>query len=181
MKFVIEHMEQEMYGWCIIEYEHIASFVGNLLITNVKEEDIDKVKGFAEATSSSVAQLRLKNACVLDPDAENILSPGDKFDYLIFGGILGEYPAKKRTKGLVVPNAERRNLGKQQMATDNAVYAAKLITEGTPFQKIPFQDGIEIETNEGESVQFPYRYVLVDGKPLVSKKLIELLKKQEGL
>ncbi|PIY60292.1 hypothetical protein COY95_02530 [Candidatus Woesearchaeota archaeon CG_4_10_14_0_8_um_filter_47_5] len=28
MKFIIEHMEPELYPWCLLEYRHISQIVG---------------------------------------------------------------------------------------------------------------------------------------------------------
>jgi len=63
------------------------------------------------------------------------------------------------------------------MSTDNAVYVVKQIVNGTPLEKIPFQDEIEIKLNKIESTILPYRYALVNGKPFYSKELINYLKK----
>ena len=98
----------------------------------------------------------------------------------MFGGILGDYPPKARTKELQIPNAERRNLGKEQMSTDTAVLVVKLIVDGTPLEKIEFKDEIEIEIKEGESILLPYRYVVKNKKPVLPAGLIEMLKKQKG-
>lgn len=180
MKFIIEHLEPEIYKWCILEYEHISSFVGkeNLWITNVCGKELEK---FAKLSEKSVSKLNLKKACVLDPEATQELSFDDakKFDYFVFGGILGDYPPRKRTQEELNLNCERRNLGKEQMATDNAVYVAKEILNGKKLSSIEFQDGVEIEIKEGEAVQLPYKYVLVKGKPLICEALIEMLKTQE--
>lgn len=78
-------------------------------------------------------------------------------------------------------NIPLRNLGKQQMATDNAVYAAKKIISGTSFEDIKFIDKVEIEVEEGGSVILPFRYALEEGKPLISKELVEYIKKRKGL
>ncbi|MBW3004019.1 hypothetical protein KY328_05210 [Candidatus Woesearchaeota archaeon] len=182
MKYVIEHLEPELFEWCVIEYKHISEIVGkdNLVICNVREKDVDKLKGLADVRVESVSDMELNNACVLDPEAPDTLKTQDKFEYLVFGGILGDDPPKQRTKDEVTIQAERRNLGKEQLATDNAVYVSKLIVEGKRFEDIKFQKGIEIDTAEGESVMFPFSYVLVEGKPLISKELIEYLKRVEG-
>lgn len=181
MRFVIEHLEPELFEWCIIEYRHISRIVGreNLVITNVKDKE--KLKDFATVYSESVGSLKLNGVCVLDPEAEKVLEPADAkiFRFLVFGGILGDYPPRKRTKEELVLSGERRNLGKEQMATDNAVFVAKKIVDGTPMDKLKFVDTIEIGTAEGESCIMPYRYVLVDGKPLVSKELEEYLKRKD--
>ena len=48
MKFVIEHLESELYEWCLIEYEHISKIVGkdNLTFTNIKSEDKKKLRDY---------------------------------------------------------------------------------------------------------------------------------------
>lgn len=182
MKFIIEHLEPKVYKWCIIEYKHISSIVGkeNLWITNARTKQLNN---YAKITKDSVSKLELKNVCVLDPEAKQELMPEDakKFDYFVFGGILGDYPPRKRTKDeLKLPNAERRNLGKEQMATDNAVYVAKEILAGRKLSELKFQDGVDVDIKKGESVHLPYHYVLVDDKPLICKDLLEKLKKQKG-
>ena len=181
MKYVIEHLEEEMYDWCVIEYKHISKIVGkeNLIITNVKYQD--KIKDYATVYPGSVAKLGLKEVCILDPEATKTLEPADskKFKYVIFGGILGDYPPRKRTQEEITMTGERRNLGKEQMATDNAVFVTKKIIDGTPMEKLEFIDTIEIDTAQNESCVMPYRYVLVNGKPLISEELVKYLKRKD--
>ncbi|MDI6737214.1 MAG: SAM-dependent methyltransferase [Nanoarchaeota archaeon] len=186
MKYVIEHFGKA-FKWHLIEYEHISKIVGkeNLMFTNVKEKK-EALSAFGEARKESIADLNLPDICVLDPASDRILAPEDckHFKYLVFGGILGDYPPRKRTKELLtsrMKNAETRNLGKEQMPTDNAVYAAKLIAEGKRFEDIKFIDTIEIDVQKGLSVQLPFRYVEVKGKPLISEKLVEFLKKRKTI
>jgi ribosome biogenesis SPOUT family RNA methylase Rps3 len=182
MKYIIEHLEPKVFDWCLMEYKHISKIVGkqNLMVTNVKAKEVSKLKEFADVRTESVKDLQLKNIGILDPDAPKTLAASDKFDYLVFGGILGDYPPRMRTKiELVVPGAERRNLGKEQFPTDNAVYVAKEIASGKKMSDLKFQDGLTIETGPNEAVDLPFRYVLVNGKPLICKELIEHLKKGE--
>lgn len=139
-----------------------------------------------KAFSSAVRNLLFPDVCILDPASNKILTPEDcrRFKYLVFGGILGDYPPRERTKELLtsrMPNVETRNLGKEQMPTDNAVYAAKLIAEGKRFEDIKFIDTIEIDVQKGLSVELPFRYVEVNGKPLISEKLVEFLKKRKTI
>lgn len=188
--YIIEHLEPELFEWCIIEYRHISKIVGkeNLWITSIKESDADKLKGYGKIITSSVTSLNLNQSkmCILDPESSTILSPEDNksFDYFIFGGILGDSPPRKRTGPELtrfLPNAQTRNIGNKQMSTDNAVFVTKTILSGIPMEKIPFKDEIEITLKKGESTIFPYRYALVNGKPLVSPELIKYLKKKEDL
>jgi ribosome biogenesis SPOUT family RNA methylase Rps3 len=176
MKFVIEHLEPELFPWCILEYKHISEMTGGKVIfTNVM--DAAKLKGLGEIKRDSVKSLGLKNACILDPFADKALSSDDKFDYVVLGGILGDEPMRRRTEIELDMDMPRRNLGTAQMSTDTAVYVAKHILDGKRLEDLKFQDDIEIELEEGESMILPYRYVMIDGKPMLPKGLIELLKK----
>jgi len=184
MKYIIEHLEPRLYKWCILEYKHISEIVrkNNLIFTNIKSGS-DKLKGLGKIYRESIKELDLKRVCILDPFAEKILSFKDKekFDYLVFGGILGDFPMKKRTKKELSDkmNVEKRNLGKKQMSTDTAVYVAKGIIEGKKLEDFKFQDEIEVEIKEGESVILPFRYVVEKGKPILPKGFVEFLKKRK--
>ncbi|MBW3011979.1 hypothetical protein KY311_02255 [Candidatus Woesearchaeota archaeon] len=181
MKYVIEHLEPELYEWCIIEYRHISETVGkeNLIFTNVKK-DKEKLEPYGDVKEQSAQELNLSNPCLLDMDAEKQLSKDDDFDYLVFGGILGDHPPQQRTmKHFSAWKKETRNLGDKQMSTDTAVKVAKLIADGADFNELKFQDEIEIPTAEGESVIFPFRYLIIENKPFISKELIEYLKKKQ--
>ncbi|MFH1066084.1 MAG: SAM-dependent methyltransferase [Nanoarchaeota archaeon] len=200
MKYVIEHFGKA-FKWHLIEYEHISKLVGkeNLIFTNVKGKK-EALSAFGETRKESIAELcehasgdpnEVRNlgfpdVCILDPASDKILTPEDckRFKYLVFGGILGDYPPRERTKELLtcrMKNVETRNLGKEQMPTDNAVYAAKLIAEGKRFEDIKFIDTIEIDVRKGLSVELPFRYISINGKPLVSEKLVEFLKKRRTI
>ena len=99
---------------------------------------------------------------------------------LIFGGILGDYPPKKRTGPELtqfMKNTEVRDIGKEQMSTDNAVYTVKQIADGRRFDELKFKDKVSIQLDKFEFVDLPYRYNLVNGKPFMSPKIISYLKK----
>ncbi len=188
MIFIIEHMEPELYEWCLLEYRHMSSIVGkeNIWFTNVKDEmDRKKLSVLGTAKKESATSLGLRNVCVLDLPGEGVLLPSDKneFDYVVFGGILGDNPPKGRTKplrdALIAQGAAMRNLGEVQMSTDTAVLVTKMILDGTPFEKIDFIDNLVIETAPNEEVELPYRYVSRKGKPVLPPGLIEKLSKDE--
>lgn len=181
MKYVIEHMEPKVYKWCLLEYTHISKIVGkkNLAFTNVKNGG-KLLEGLGEVRKESVNELCLKNACVLDIAADKTLSKKDsKFDYLIFGGILGDYPRRRRT-GKIKVQAERRNLGHKQMSTDTAVYAAKGLLGGKRLGDFKFKDGIEIPLGPKESVILPFRYVEQNGKIVLPEGFVEFLKRKKN-
>lgn len=183
--FVIEHLEERVYPWVLLEYKHISNIVGkkNLLITNVKR-DAKKLEKVGWASKQSVSAMKLKNACVLDPEARKELHPGDakNFDAFIFGGILGDYPPRKRTAKELTSRvvAAKRNLGGEQMSTDTAVHVVKRIIKGQKISEMDFVDGITIPMNAGEEIELPYRYLVVRGKPVLPRGLIAYLKKGKG-
>ncbi|MBI3334141.1 hypothetical protein HYZ97_01525 [Candidatus Pacearchaeota archaeon] len=180
-------MEKEMYEWCLIEYKHISQAVGkkNLWFTNIPKKDRKKLAKYGSVFTESVTSMHLKNACVLDPEANKLLSPRDKsrFQYFILGGILGDDPPQKRTGpelSRFLPEAVKRHIGDRQMSTDNAVYTAQQILRGKAFRKLAFIDTAEVTINKVESILLPYRYNLVHGKSYISPKLIHYLKKKES-
>jgi ribosome biogenesis SPOUT family RNA methylase Rps3 len=181
--YIIEHLEPQLWDWCLIEYEHISQTVGkeNLWFTNIKNsKDIKKLEKLGKVFVQSVREMKLQNACVLDPAAPKTLNPSEGFDYYIFGGILGDYPPKKRTGPELTQfmgDMEARDIGKQQMSTDNAVYTVKQIANGRQFNELKFKDKVSIQLDKFEFVDLPYRYNLVDGRPFMSPKILSYLKK----
>ncbi|HIH05163.1 TPA: hypothetical protein HA228_03015 [Candidatus Woesearchaeota archaeon] len=185
MKFVVEHLEPELFEWCAIEYAHIAEMVGkeNVLFTNIPAKESAKLSSCGEVTEKKVSGLHLKKACILDPYARKTLSESDKgkFGCLILGGILGNNPAEGRTEKLTgsLPYPTR-NLGKKQLSTDTAAYVAKRILEGRKLSEFHFVDEVEVQLGEGESMTLPFPYVLEDNKVVISEKLVEHLKRRKG-
>ena len=183
MKYIIEHLEEEVYDWCVLEYKHISQIVGkeNLIFTNVKNQRW-KLEGLGEVMKESVKDIQFENSLILDPNAEIPLHPEDKeFGHLIFGGILGDYPPRKRTeKELSVHlNIEKRNLGSKQMSTDTAVYVAKKIIDGKKLEEIQFKDEIELDLGEKESVQLPFRYVIEDGEIVLPPGFVDFMRERD--
>ena len=184
--FIIEHIEKKLWKWCFIEYKHISKTVGkeNLWFTNIKnEKEAEKLKIYGKVFKDSVKKIKLNKACILDPESDKTLTPekAKVFDYFIFGGILGDYPPKKRTKAELTPfikDAKVFNIGKKQMSTDNAVYTVKQIIEGKKIEDLKFEENISIPLREGEEVSLPYLYNIVDKKPFMSEELIKHLKKK---
>lgn len=184
--YLIEHLEAKLYPWCLIEYKHISQMVGkkNLLFTNIRTPtQRKKLEPLGMVHHQRAAQLNLPRACLLDPEAKQELKPADAklFDTFIFGGILGDHPMQGRTKKeLHLPGTPRRNLGSGQFPTDNAIYVVKEIVENRQLLKnIPVVDDIEVPLRPGESIEFPFRYATIAGKPLVSPALVEYLKRRK--
>ena len=176
-----------MWRWCRIEYKHISNIVGkeNCWFTNIKK-GCKGLERWGKVIRQPVSKLNLKRVCVLDPEAEKAFAPeeAEEFDYVVFGGILGNHPPEKRTKKELtnfLPAAQSRNIGQKQMSTDNAVYVVNEIIRGKHLSEIAFKDEITIQLTKSESTSFPYRYAVVNGKPLVSEELIDYLKRKRGL
>jgi ribosome biogenesis SPOUT family RNA methylase Rps3 len=205
--YIIEHLEDHLWRWCLIEYKHISQIVGreNLWITNVKRKSkaSEELKQFAHVFKESiineesiinlVQSSKLQTICVLDPEGKETLLPSEakKFSHFIFGGILGDNPPQKRTapeltSKLLKVNSQIiiRNLGKKQMSTDNAVYVVKQIVQGKTLSQLQFQDTLEIKMSQRSRIQdsiiLPYYYCLVNSKPLISSELVQYLKKKKG-
>jgi ribosome biogenesis SPOUT family RNA methylase Rps3 len=187
--YIIEHLEPKVFPWCLIEYKHISKTVGknNLWFTNIKGKDKNsrELAKYGRVFSESVKAMNLKEACVLDPQSPKTLSPEDskQFRYFIFGGILGDYPPKKRTKKELtqfIENAEERNIGKKQFSTDNAVYVTWKIAHGESLEEMKFKNKFELPINKVETIILPYLYPIVKGEQRISKELIRFLKRKRG-
>ena len=181
---IIEHLEPKVWPWCKIEYRSISKLISknNLWFTNVHDEK-EYLGKIGRVFDKSVKDMQVPNVCILDPNADRRLTSAEtkKFDFFVIGGILGDYPPKKRTKEELtkfMPNAKSRNLGKKQFSTDNAVYVLKKIIQGIDLEKIKFQNKITIKINKIESIELPYYYPILDGKPRIIKELVEYLKRK---
>ena len=186
MKYIIEHMDPELFDWCLLEYAHISEIVGkeSVIFTNIKKaEDKKKLEKFGTVEQRSVKELGLKKICVLDPAASHTLEPADRhtFDYLVFGGILGDWPPQQRTKKELSEkmDAECRNLGEEQMSTNTAVYVAKKIMDGKMFSEFEFIEELVIPIEEGEEISLPFRFVIENGKPVLAKGYVDFVKNQD--
>jgi|SRR3989344_5650512 len=189
MKFIIEHLEPKLYEWCLIEYENISKIIGknNTIFTNINKKYKNKFKKYGAVFEKSVSELKFNNLCVLSQYSKKVLTTNDKnkFNYFVFGGILGDNPSRKRTNVLIKNlkkhniKSETRNLGKKQMPTDTAVYVAKNILKGKKLSDFKFVDELEIDINKNESVTLPFRYVVDGNKVILNEKLVEYLRRRK--
>jgi ribosome biogenesis SPOUT family RNA methylase Rps3 len=182
--FVIEHLEAVMGKWLLIEYRHVSKIANEkrLIFTNVKRKSHAlKLSRIGTVRQESFTQIfRPEELIILDPKAYFPLRTEDfnNKSAVIVGGILGDHPPKGRTHTLITkrcPKATIRNLGKAQFSIDSAVYMAKLVSEGTPLEKIPIKKGLTIKVSENHFIHLPYAYPIKNGKPLISKELINYL------
>ena len=155
-----------------------------MIFTNIKNKDLSRLQKYGSASVKSIAELNLKNVCILSQYSKKALTTKDenKFKYFVFGGILGDNPARKRTQQLIKKlkiKFSTRNLGNKQMPSDVAVYVAKNILDGKKLVDFKFVDELEIEINENESVTLPFRYVVDKNKLIINEKLVGYLRKKK--
>lgn len=197
MKYVIEHMEAGFTEWVILEYSTIIKELGkeNLILTSLPagttEKDIPQqlidlglqwtTKEVTEIGTESLPIVK-ERVCLLDPSAETdlVVEDSDKFDYFVFGGILGDHPPRDRTGELRKKYGfVGKRLGNKQMTTDTAIRTTQLIIQSkTPFEEIKFIDYPEFRFNKNEATEMPFRYVLnKEGRPILPDGMLDLIKR----
>lgn len=191
MKYVIEHMEEGFSSWVRLEYRAISKEVGSsgLFLTSIKPtvQVPEEISSVCTSTPLEVTQLKeidanfdISKVCLLDPSAEQELVPEDaaKFDYFLFGGILGDHPPRDRTGELRKLGFAGRHLGKTQMTTDTAVRVTQRVIEnGQKLDEIDYIDFPELRFNKHESTEMPFRYIKNDkGEPIMPEGMFELIK-----
>jgi len=183
--FVIEHLEPRLGRWVLIEYEHASLIVGreNLVFTNVKRGCKRLQRYGAVRRESAIELFDVDEAIVLDPKAGKLLEPSD-FDnakIVIIGGILGDHPPKGRTYSFLTSKmrrAQARSLGKCQFSIDGSIYMAYKVSRGVSLSEIPIAKGLTLKCGLLE-IRLPYCYPLINGKPVISPKLLDYLIKTD--
>jgi len=187
--FVIEHMEEDddvnqpIPPWVLLEYQQICRIAKNVIFSNLSRSAIGVLKSSLPPSCTcsiepAAALLGNRRVCLLDPKAEQVLSPNDleSFDAFLFGGILGDDPPRDRTAELREIGYPSRHLLEMQMTTDTAVgvtYA--IVAKQIPIEKIDFMDRPTIQFNARESVEMPFRYMVENGQPIMPKGMKQLL------
>lgn len=75
--------------------------------------------------------------------SDTVLAPADskQFEFVVFGGILGDHPPQDRAKEFRESFKQVRQLGKVQMTTDTALLVSREILEDQkPFESLKFSD-----------------------------------------
>ncbi|KAK9452745.1 SAM-dependent RNA methyltransferase [Dipodascopsis uninucleata] len=191
--YVVEHMEDGFFEWVILEYNAIAKDVGldHFHLTSVRPELLNAMPKQLKdilATSEEVINLpgvvmsTPARVCLLDPSAKDDLVPEDaeKFDWFVFGGILGDDPPRDRTGELRKYGFQGRRLGAKQMTTDTAIRVTKIVVEDqVPLDKIPYIDTPELRWNKHESTEMPFRYVkdVKTNEPIMPEGMRDLIRK----
>ncbi len=183
--FVVEHLDPELGPWSALEYKTVAQESKeagcDFILSCIPESLLSSLKNikYASVQTAGVEQLfadKKSRVCLLDPAAEQELSPSDaeSFDVFLFGGILGDDPPRDRTSELRQKGYAGRRLGPKQMTTDTAVRVTRMIVQNKmPLEQIPYVDYPELKLDEHESTEMPFRYVKgKDGQPVMPKVML---------
>ncbi|KAI8904819.1 SAM-dependent RNA methyltransferase, partial [Gorgonomyces haynaldii] len=187
--YIVEHLEPDVDGWVEIEYKNMIAHVGkdNLIFSSVSPELAQNMPKsiICTVTTESVGDWPLekqKKVLLLDPSSEIELQPSDvnDYEYLLFGGILGDVPSRDMTSVLRKMGFTTRHLGPKQMSTDTAVIVAQQVLEkGIPLNELKYIDDPEIKIGKRETVTLPFRYLADEnGNPKLPPGLREHLKHQ---
>lgn len=184
---IIEHLEKQFGIWVFLEYRHSSIIYGKEYIwfTNVPLKYRRILGKYGRVFSESIVVLVKKNminkkeVLILDPQSKKKLTYNDllNYKYIIVGGILGDHPPRGRTKKLLtdnLPDIESRNIGEKQYSIDGSIYYVNYLWRNKSMDRYQYVDGVEIETLNG-SIYLPFRYPVVNGKPLLAPGLKEYL------
>lgn len=179
---IIEHCEQELSEWLMLEYKHsVKIWEKPVLFTRVYDKKTEKklsTLGNVESKTANEA-FEKKKCIILDPLAKKPLTPSDftTLDGIIVGGILGYEKPQGRTKELITAHSsfETRHIGKIQLTIDSAVFVAKAIMLGMKLSEIEITTEVEIIHDKIHSTILPFGYPIIENKPIITPGLIEYL------
>ncbi len=178
---IIEHLEEEFGIWIFLEYRHASMIIGrdNIWFTNIPRRYHKMLNKYGRVYEESIVELVEKG--VIPMDKLIILDPAAKKElrreeiggsYIVVGGILGDHPPRGRTSKLLtsrLPGVRARNIGGGQYSIDGTVYYVYYFWR-YGLGNYRYIDGVTIKT-PGGYVKLPFRYPLVDGKPLLAPGL----------
>lgn len=186
---VVEHCEPELSPWLILEYRHASIIYGreHVWFTNIPLRYHKLLSRYGHVRSESIVNL-VRNSVVnplevivLDPKAKQELTYGDleSAKYVVIGGILGDHPPRGRTWDYITskmpPGTRSFNIGSGQYSIDGSAFYVDYMWRNRGLRGFSYVDGIVIETGFGE-IYLPFRYPVVNGKPLIADGLEYYLK-----
>lgn len=181
---VIEHLEDGLSPWILLEYRHLSSFYGLncVVFTNIPEKYHRILSRYGTPVKESI--IEIVNSGVIKPGEVIILDPASPSEltyeilsrtkYVVVGGILGDHPPKKRTWELIssrLKSIESYNIGDGQYSIDGAVYYIYYMYSNKGMEGYKYVDGVSIR-NGDRIIHLPFRYPLVEDKPFISSDLI---------
>lgn len=180
---IIEHCEDAMSPWILLEYRHVSKIFGKerVWFTNVNERYHRILSKYGSPFSESVIDMVLRGfikageIAVLDPRSGEKLTYRDliRYKFIIIGGILGDFPPRGRTSELItsrLPEVKSYNIGEGQYSIDGAAYYVYYMATHGGDQGFQYVDGVRIRHGDLE-IRLPFRYPLVDGRPLLAEGL----------
>lgn len=144
VNFVIEHLDDELFPWSKIEYQHMIEAIGASAAPGV-ELHFNRLPAYWDGEAPTYVKFHeesflatnpdVSGVCVLDPLADEELSPSDvtSIRHFVFGGVLGNHPPDGRTKRELsdpLTGCIRRHLGPRQMTTDAALVTCMAVLFG---------------------------------------------------
>jgi ribosome biogenesis SPOUT family RNA methylase Rps3 len=178
----IEHCEQELSPWLLLEYKHCAKlWKNNLVFTRVTDKTTIRTLqtlGHTEAEKADIV-FSGKHGIILDPQAKKPLTPDDchASDVIVVGGLLGFEHPKGRTKTMISDKSrfETRHLGRIQLSIDGAAFVTKAICLGMRLEDIEIAREIVIKHDSVHSTVLPFGYPVIDNHPVITPGLVEYL------
>ncbi len=178
----IEHCEQDLSPWLLLEYNHCACLWENhLVFTRVtKKKTAQQLRrlGRVEAENADRVFSR-KQGIILDPQAKKPLTPKDchTSDVIVIGGLLGFEHPKGRTKTMISDQSRftTRHLGGIQLSIDGAAFVTKAICLGMKLKDIEIAREIVITQDSVHSTVLPFGYPIIDNHPVITPGLVEYL------
>jgi ribosome biogenesis SPOUT family RNA methylase Rps3 len=178
----IEHCEQDLSPWLLLEYRHCATiWKDHLIFTRIKRKKTTrqlKALGGVEIERADRV-FSGKKGFILDPQAKKPLTPKEcqTCDVIVIGGLLGFEHPKGRTKTMISDKSrfETRHLGSIQLSIDGAAFVAKAICLGMRLKEIEIAREIEIKHDAVHSTILPFGYPVIDNYPVITPGLVEYL------
>ena len=178
----IEHCEQDLSPWLLLEYRHCANiWKNNLVFTRVtRKKTAQQLKTFGQVEAKNAdGVFSGKQGIILDPQAKKPLTPRDchNSDVIVIGGLLGYEHPKGRTKTMIsdASKFETRHLGGIQLSIDGAAFVTKAICLGMRLEEIEIAKEIEIKHDAVHSTVLPFGYPIIENHPVITPGLIEYL------
>ncbi|MEM2025156.1 MAG: RNA methyltransferase [Desulfurococcaceae archaeon] len=186
---VIEHCELELGPWLLLEYRHSSKLYGkeHVLFTQMPNKYNRVMLRYGRVSEKSIVNYVLRGdispseIIVLDPRATNPLTYDDlaSANYVVVGGILGDHPPQGKTSHYItqrMPKGTKAfNIGNGQYSIDGTVYYIEYLWRNKSVSGFEFVDGVFVETYSG-SVYLPFRYPVVNNRPLLAEGLEYYLK-----
>jgi ribosome biogenesis SPOUT family RNA methylase Rps3 len=185
MLFAVEHLEEEFFPWCSIEYQRILQCVGyeKFIVTNFTPKTNLSLSFKCEFRSIVDLGIPYDRICLLDSESPTELAPedNDRFEIFLLGGILGNVDEfdMDRTSILRKHGFPTRNLGHMQMTTDTALKTAFIIlSQQKNFKDIQFIDRPNLVGPSGQQFVSDFRYLtLSDGSPDIDPLILKEMEK----